>query len=139
MEKKLKNKYFFWAIVVFGTLGISMPIVIKLLAKENDLFSLEEIVLNLSTYAVALSAGEVYKDLLKHASSDLKFKNKLFDYIGIILGAVIYLIALNYLLSFDSNIVYITAPISLIGCILSWVLWYKTNDEKNFGTGALGH
>lgn len=139
MEKKIKNKYFIWAIVIFGTLGVTVPIIIRILVKEEDVFQLNEIVLNLSTYAVALSAGEVYKGLLRDSSSDLNFKSKLFDYIGIIVGAILYLIVLNFILSLSSFYVYFSAPIALAGCISSWYLWHKTNHESGFGTGALGH
>lgn len=139
MKKKIRYKYFFWAIIFFGTSGVTLPIVMRFISQSDNVLILDEITMNLSTYSVALLAGSVYYGLIKRADSSLSFINSLFDYIGVIIAAILYLVLLNYLMSLQETFFYSISFLTIAGCICSWYFWFRENEIEDFGTSALGN
>jgi hypothetical protein len=140
MEKKIKIKYWFWAIVFFGMIGIYMPIIVRAFQKSDNILILQETVFNLTTYAVSILITSIYTIILNSSDGTIDFKNKLFDHIGYIVGSIVFVVTINYLVAVENYFLNYWAPIvlSLLGCSASWIMWFKANSEENFGTGALG-
>ena len=77
MKRTIKYKFFFWAIIFFGMLGIYMPIVIRLFQKSNNILILEETVFNVVTYSISILITSIYTILIKSTDSSDGFKSKL--------------------------------------------------------------
>lgn len=141
MKINTKSKFFFWAIIVFGTLGVYVPIAIRVLQLESNIFIYDEIIMNLTTYSVSVLTSSIYIIILKSADSSDEYKNKIFDNIGYIIGSIVFVIIINFLITISTNrLAYWGAILfTLIGCSVAWRIWYKANSEDDFGTGSLGH
>jgi uncharacterized protein YacL len=141
MKRTIKYKFFFWAIIFFGMLGIYMPIVIRLFQKSNNILILEETVFNVVTYSISILITSIYTILIKSTDSSDGFKSKLFDHIGYIIGSIIFVLVINYIITLETKLYNYWLPIilSIIGCIVSWRMWFLAYKEEDFGTGALGN
>jgi uncharacterized protein YacL len=141
MNKKIKIKYFFWAIVFFGMLGIYMPIIVRIFQKSDNILILEETVFNIVTYSISILITSIYTILIDSSDGSANFKSKLFDHIGYIIGSIIFVLVINYIITLESKLYSFWLPIILssIGCIISWRMWFVANKDENFGTGALGN
>lgn len=141
MKNKIKIKYWSWAIVFFGMIGIYMPIIIRLFQKSDDILILKETVFNITTYSVSILVTSIYTIILKSSDGSDNFKNKLFDYIGFIVGAIVFVLLINFLIEVENKLYnyWLTILLSIIGCAISWFMWFKANNEEDFGTGALGN
>jgi uncharacterized protein YacL len=141
MEKKIRIKYWLWAIVFFGMIGIYMPIIVRLFQKSNNILILTETVFNLTTYSVSILITSIYTIILNSSDGSIDFKNKLFDNIGYIVGSIIFVLAINYLVGVENKYLnyWATIIVSILGCVTSCVMWFKANKDENFGTGALGN
>lgn len=136
MKRRIRNKFFMWTVMIFGTLGISMPIVARYLAKSSEIFIIDEMVLNLSTYSVAILTTSIYKQMMKEAEASDSFVNKLMDSFGYLFLTGIYLIFINDVLSRGlSNLGLLLA--SFLTAV-AYYFWFAANPATNYGTGALG-
>tara|TARA_R110000868_G_scaffold161699_1_gene392469 strand:+ start:13048 stop:13473 length:426 start_codon:yes stop_codon:yes gene_type:complete len=141
MGKKIRNKYFFWAIVFFGMLGIYMPIIVRVFQKSNNILILEETVFNVITYSISIVVTSIYTILINSSDGSESFKSKLFDHIGYIIGSIVFVLIINYIITLESKFLCYWLPIilSFAGCLVSWRMWFVANKDENFGTGALGN
>ncbi|MCW4470218.1 hypothetical protein OGH69_14670 [Flavobacterium sp. MFBS3-15] len=141
MGRTIKNKYFFWAIVFFGMLGIYMPIIVRIFQKSNNILLFEETVFNVVTYSISILVTSIYTIIINSSDGSESFKSKLFDHIGYIVGSIVFVLAINYLVTLESKLYSYWFPIflSVLGCIVSWRMWFVANKDEDFGTGALGN
>ena len=121
MEQKIKIKYWFWAIVVFGMIGIYLPIVVRLFQKSENILIHLETVFNTTTYAVSILITSIYTIILNSSDGSIDFKSKLFDHIGYIVGSIIFVLLINYLVSLVGRLLNYWLPIILSssGCVIS--------------------
>lgn len=140
MKKKIKFKYWVWSIVIFGTIGIYMPIIVRLFQRSEDILIHKESVFNLTTYSVSILITSIYTIVLDTSDGSMDFINKLFDYIGYIVGSIVFVLAINYFIDAENTFLNFWLPIifSIVGCFVSWWMWFRANKKENFGTGALG-
>ncbi|MGJ1198217.1 hypothetical protein ACR777_04950 [Sphingobacterium spiritivorum] len=140
MKKTIKNKYFFWAIVFFGMLGIYMPIIVRVFQKSSNILMLQETVFNVVTYSISILITSIYTIIINSSDGSENFKSKLFDHIGYIIGSIVFVLVINYIVTLESEIWNYWLPIilSLLGCIISWKMWFVANKDESFGTGSLG-
>jgi hypothetical protein len=110
----------------------------RILSKNSNILQLVEVTSGITTYAVSIVASIVYSRLLKEASSELLFKNKILDYVGLLLLTVAFVILIYHLLSFNNWIQYTSFGVAFLGCIGTFIFWFKSNPAESFGTGALG-
>ncbi|PNW27811.1 hypothetical protein [Formosa algae] len=141
MEKRIKNKYWFWAIVIFGMIGIYLPIVVRLFQKSDNILIHLETVFNLTTYSISILVTSIYTIIIKSSDGSNDFMSKLFDHIGYIVGSLIFVLLINYLVSLEHIFLNYWLPIilSIVGCAVAWKMWFVANEEESFGTGALGN
>jgi uncharacterized protein YacL len=140
MEEKIKRKFWFWAIVFFGTIGIYMPIIVRLFQKSDDILIHNETVFNLTTYSISILITSIYTLIVTTSEGSSDFMSKLFDHIGYIIGSIILVLFINYFIGVEYFFGYFWMPIilSVFACVVSWWMWFKANEIGNFGTGALG-
>ncbi|WP_294248551.1 hypothetical protein [uncultured Chryseobacterium sp.] len=141
MNNTIKNKYFFWAIIFFGMLGIYMPIIVRIFQKSNNILILEETVFNIVTYSISILITSIYTIIIHSSDGSESFKSKLFDHIGFIIGSIVFVLVINYIITLESKFCSYWLPIflSCIGCLISWRMWFIANKDENFGTGSLGN
>lgn len=139
MKRKIKQKYFFWAILVFGMLGVYSPTLVRIIGKEENILILNESAISLSTYAVSILATSVYLAIQKASDGSDIYVSKLFDYIGYLVGSIIYIIAINYILSLEGWYPYCSIFLSIVGTLFSFRFWFEANEDESFGIGALGY
>lgn len=140
MKKTIKNKYWFWAIVMFGMIGIYLPIIVRLFQKSDNILIHLETVFNLTTYSISILVTSIYTIIIKSSDGSDDFMSKLFDHIGYIVGSIIFVLLINYLVSLEHIFLNYWMPVilSVIGCIVAWRMWFIANKDETFGTGALG-
>ena len=140
MRRKIKIKYWFWAIVVFGMIGIYMPIIVRVFQRSENILILKETVFNVTTYAISILVTAIYSLILKSSDGSESFKSKLMDYIGYIVGSIIYVLFINYIIDHENEQLryWLSISLSIIGCAVSWRMWFVATTEDHFGTGALG-
>jgi hypothetical protein len=141
MEKKIKIKYWFWAIVMFGMIGIYLPIIVRSFQKSENILIHLETVFNLTTYSVSILVTSIYTIIINSSDGTNDFMNKLMDYIGYIVVAFFYVLLLNFLVSLENLYLNYWLPIvlSVLSCVIAWKMWFIANEVETFGTGALGN
>jgi hypothetical protein len=141
MEKKIKIKYWFWAIVMFGMIGIYLPIIVRSFQKSENILIHLETVFNLTTYSVSILVTSIYTIIINSSDGTNDFMNKLMDYIGYIVVAFFYVLLLNFLVSLENLYLNYWLPIvlSVLSCVIAWKMWFIANEDESFGTGALGN
>jgi hypothetical protein len=141
MEKKIKIKYWFWAIVMFGMIGIYLPIIVRSFQKSENILIHLETVFNLTTYSVSILVTSIYTIIINSSDGTNDFMNKLMDYIGYIIVAFFYVLLLNFLVSLENLYLNYWLPIvlSVLSCVIAWKMWFIANEDESFGTGALGN
>jgi len=134
----IKTKYFWLAIVLIGSIGVWLPVIVEL-SHEERAFSLSNMVHNIITYFISiLVSGSITYFFRKLEKAKIKGVASIFlDLIGLIifsLGLVITGILLNINGSTIGALI-----IGIIGIILSYRIWWVANPENmNVPEGVLG-
>ena len=131
-----KGKYFIYLILVLGTSGIWLPIIIDIL-KNNDL-KCGAISLNMATYFLIMLISNSVDKGLRVISVKMMSNN---DFLNtIIIPFIAFILLLFAVLSAMHDHEIISLSISLGGLMFSLIYWWKANsDNKAFEpTSALG-
>jgi len=124
----IRTKYFFLAIVVIGSIGIWLPVIVELLDKSKN-FNLSNMVHNMITYFITiLVSGSITYFFRKLKEAKIKGIASIFlDLVALIifsLGLVIAGILLNVNDCNDLALI-----IGVLGILLSYRIWWIANPE----------
>ncbi|MEZ4910629.1 MAG: hypothetical protein R2774_07175 [Saprospiraceae bacterium] len=127
----IKEKYFFYAIVLMGSAGVWIPILIELIVNQNvDFHSVPP---NIVTYFVSLIfAGSVDYFIKKLKNIEFKgIEHHFFNFIGISLLSLA-LTLLSIYLSIKKVDIW-AMLFGIVGVIISYRVWWisNMNDEEN--------
>ncbi|KJD36961.1 hypothetical protein PW52_00430 [Tamlana sedimentorum] len=127
--KLLKTKYFWIAVVIIGTAGIWLPVLLSLLLGEP--IQTDEIPINLTTFYISIYFAGCVDTIFRNIDlleNKYELKSKLVSIIGLILLFILLIIATIWL-KIEKHFV-IPLILSLIGSLIGLKLWWDNYQEE---------
>lgn len=120
----LIDKYFVFAILIFGSVGIWLPFII------GQEFKLNNLPINLTTYFVSILFAGGFDLILQYIDNDKdsKTKSKVLD-IVVILCLSSVLIYYIIKLGLEGNLL-LSIPLAFVGTLISFKIWFNSNKDK---------
>jgi|TARA_B110000037_G_scaffold219893_1_gene286095 predicted neutral ceramidase superfamily lipid hydrolase len=127
MKLSLKLRYFLFAIIVIGSIGVWLPFLLAALLDKK--VELNSIPINLTTFYVSIYfAGCVDFILKKIDSVDHKTKSHAFNMVMLIVLSIVLIIATIW--TSISKYIFIATLLAACGCVIALRLWWINNTEN---------
>lgn len=125
--KNIQTKYFWIAIILIGTIGIWLPLLL------GESITLKEIPMLFTTYYVSIYFSGCLDSVMNKikemkTSNQHELVSRFLDVIGLIILSIALVVA-TILLN-KSKYHEIAIAISLVGTIIALFLWWKNNTEN---------
>ncbi|WP_405571143.1 hypothetical protein [Winogradskyella sp. Asnod2-B02-A] len=127
--KSLKTNYFWVAVILIGTAGIWLPIILSLGLGEE--VKIQEIPINLTTFYISIYFAGCVDSIFKNIDfldNKYELKSKLFTIVILILLSIL-LIVTTIWLKIKSHFT-IPLILSLIGAFIGLRLWWNNNKDN---------